>query len=112
MLAVLICKQTPSGMRIMAASSSRNEPQRANKKGDPGRKELLRSPSNLSEGCSLSCWRAVTGERIANNLFVSVALLLLLLDDVDCCGAFDEGGSAAGAGAGAGVLLPLPLLLS
>jgi len=53
-LAALIVKHTPSGIRMMAESSSRMDPLMAKEKGDPGRKELFRSPSIFSEGFSLS----------------------------------------------------------
>ena len=81
---------------MIAESSSRIDPLSAKEKGDPGRKVLLRSPSNRSEGCSLICCRAVTGERNARTFFISILLLLL-----GCCGC-GVGGGGAGAGAGAG----------
>jgi len=72
----------------------------AKEKGAPGRKELLRSPSNFPEGCSRICWRAVTGERDARSRFLFIRSDLLLLD----CVVVVVVGFGAGAGGG-GVLL-------
>jgi len=63
----------------------------AKEKGAPGRKELLRSPSNFPEGCSRICWRAVTGERDARSRFLFIRSDLLL-DCVVVCGGTGAGG--------------------
>ena len=56
-------------MRITAASSSWSEPFNANENGEPGRKEELRSPKTLAEGCSRTVNLAITGERNATAFF-------------------------------------------
>mmetsp|Transcript_1151 Transcript_1151/g.2022 ORF Transcript_1151/g.2022 Transcript_1151/m.2022 type:complete len:213 (-) Transcript_1151:6-644(-) len=96
-------------MLMMAESSSRRDPRSAKEKGEPGRKELLRSPSNFSEGRSTSRCSAVTGERDARSRFMSF-LSFLTEGDVpfDCAGADDV--EAWGIGAGAGALLRDELL--
>lgn len=75
-------------MRMMAESDSCTLPCREKENGDPGKKELLRSPMMFWDGCSLICWKAVTAERSA------VSFLMLTLLEVG-------GVAAAGAGAGA-----------
>ena len=80
-----ILRHTPSGILIIAESSSRIDPLRANENAEPGRKVLLRSPSNRSEGCSLSCCSAVTGERLAKDFLASAALLVVDVVLLVCC---------------------------
>ena len=84
----------------MAESASKTLPLREKEKGDPGRKELFLSPMTFSEGCSLICWRAVTGEREARSLFMLLALLLEVEAAVEGVEVVDGGGVGMAAGAG------------